>query len=210
MEKLQVLPLAITMMAGPQILSAILFVTSERAVRVSSAFVLGVAAGTTLGVAITTTLGGLFGDEVSIGSTDDAGSVHSIIEMALVVLLALYAFRTYRHRATAEPPKLLGKLVGATPRMALRTGFLLVTLFPSDVIVLLTVGLHLGTGETPMIEALPFVGLTTLIAALPLVGYLLFRRRARVAMPKVRDWMNDHSWVITVACCAIFIFLIVS
>ncbi|PKW16982.1 hypothetical protein [Saccharopolyspora spinosa] len=34
---LQVLPLAITMMAGPQIMSAIVFATKSRAVRVSVA-----------------------------------------------------------------------------------------------------------------------------------------------------------------------------
>jgi hypothetical protein len=208
--KLQVLPLAITMMAGPQIMSAIVFVTAERAVRVSSAFVLGVAAGTTLGVTITTLLAGVLGDNVSIGSTDDSGSAHSIIEFALVALLALYAFRTYRHRATAEPPKMLGKLMEATPALALRTGFLLVTLFPSDVIVLLTVGLHLGTQGDSVVEALPFIGLTTLIAALPLLGYLLFRRRAQEAMPGIRGWINDNSWVITLIACAVFIFLILS
>jgi hypothetical protein len=209
-ENLQVLPLAITMMAGPQILSAILFITSDRPIRVSSLFVIGVALGTTLGVTIATLLGGAVGDKISIGSTEDSGSAHSIIEYALVALLALYAFRTYRHRATAEPPKLLGKMVGATPRLAFQAGFLLVTLFPSDVIVLLTVGLHLGTLDQSVIEALPFIGLTTLIAGLPLLGYLLFRHRAKEAMPKVRDWMNDHSWVITIVCCAVFIFLIAS
>ena len=35
---LQILPLAITMMAGPQIMSAIIFVTTSGAVKLSAAF----------------------------------------------------------------------------------------------------------------------------------------------------------------------------
>jgi hypothetical protein len=47
-----------------------------------------------------------------------------------------------------------------------------------------------------------------LIAALPLLGYLLFHRRARTAMPKVRDWMNSHAWLVNIIVYCIFIVLI--
>ncbi|MFF4229028.1 GAP family protein [Streptomyces sp. NPDC001820] len=53
-------------------------------------------------------------------------------------------------------------------------------------------------------------GLTVLIAALPLLGRLLFGRRAERAMPKVREWMNSHSWLISIIACGIFIVLILS
>src|SRR5687768_4423384 len=49
----QILPLAITMMAGPQIMSAIIFVTAPKALRVSLPFLAGVAIATTVGVIIT-------------------------------------------------------------------------------------------------------------------------------------------------------------
>ena len=49
---LQVLPLAITMMAGPQIMSAIVFVTTGRPIRVSLAFLSGVLIATLAGVGI--------------------------------------------------------------------------------------------------------------------------------------------------------------
>jgi small neutral amino acid transporter SnatA (MarC family) len=39
----QILPLAITMMAGPQIMAAIIFVTAPKALRVSLPFLAGVA-----------------------------------------------------------------------------------------------------------------------------------------------------------------------
>jgi hypothetical protein len=59
--------------------------------------------------------------------------------------------------------------------------------------VLLTVGINLASNDAPFTDALPFIGLTTLIAALPILGYLLVRRRAEVAMPKVRDWMTPTA-----------------
>ena len=59
-----------------------------------------------------------------------------------------------------------------------------------------------------LVDALPFIAATTLIAALPLIGYLLFGRRAREAMPKVRDWMNANSWVVSIIAYGIFIVLI--
>jgi Sap, sulfolipid-1-addressing protein len=57
--------------------------------------------------------------------------------------------------------------------------------------------------------AVPFILLTTLIAALPLLGYLLFHRRAVGAMPKLRDWMNANSWLVNIIVCVIFIILII-
>ena len=71
---LQVLPLAITMMAGPAIMAAIVFMTHEDAVRVSLAYLAGVAIATALGVALARGLASLLGDSVSLGSSSDRGS----------------------------------------------------------------------------------------------------------------------------------------
>jgi hypothetical protein len=49
---LDILPLAITMMAGPQIMSAIIFVTTPKPVKVSMAFIAAVAIAVTVGVLI--------------------------------------------------------------------------------------------------------------------------------------------------------------
>ena len=201
---LEVLPLAITMMAGPQIMSAIIFVTAEKPVPVSVAFVVGVAVAATAGTLVTKTLA----SALSLGEPSDAGSSGSVIQYVLVGLLILAAVKTYLGRETAEPPKILGRLQGADAKLALRTGFLLIMFFPSDVLVLLTVGVNLEQSGSSLVDALPFIAATTLIAALPLLGYLLFGRRAREAMPKVRDWMNANSWVVNIIACGIFIVLI--
>jgi Sap, sulfolipid-1-addressing protein len=204
----QVLPLAITMMAGPQIMSAIIFVTAKKPVPVSAAFVAGVAIAVTLGTAIASGLAGLLGDATSLGDSADSSSMGSVTQYVLVGLLILAAIKSYLGRETAEPPKMLGRLQEADAKLALRTGLLLILLFPADVLVLLTVGVNLEHSEAGLADALPFILATALIAALPLLGYLLFHRRAVTFMPKVRDWMNANSWVVNIIACAVFIVLI--
>jgi Sap, sulfolipid-1-addressing protein len=207
---LKILPLAITMMAGPQILSAIIFVTSERAVQASLAFVGGVLVATSAGVAVTRGLAALLGDAVSFGNSSDEGSTGSIIQYVLVGLLILAALKNYLGRETAEPPKWLGRLQTASTKQAFAIALLLILFFPSDALVLLTVGANLEHNDASFWEALPFIGATVLIAALPLLAYVLFHRRAARAMPKVRDWMNSHSWLINIAVCLLFIGLILA
>ncbi|MBV9454527.1 MAG: GAP family protein [Rubrobacter sp.] len=81
-------------------------------------------------------------------------------------------------------------------------------LFPSDVIILLTVGVNLEHDDLGLGAVLPFIAATTLIAALPLLLYLLFYSRAHRLMPQVRGWMNTHSWLANIIVCVIFIALI--
>jgi Sap, sulfolipid-1-addressing protein len=196
------------MMAGPQIMSAIIFVTSPKVVRLSLAFIAGAAIGVTVGVLVTKGLASLLGDSASLGDSSDQGSLGTIIQLGLVLLLVVAAIRSYVKRATTEPPKWLGGLMEADERRAFTLGLLLLTVFPSDAMILLTVGINLEQNDSSFVEALPFIGLTVLIAALPFLVYLLFRRRATDAMPKVRDWMNTNSWLVNIIVYVIFIVLI--
>jgi len=203
-----ILPLAITMMAGPQIMSAIIFVTSERALKNSLAFVAGVLVATIIGVAVLLGVQSLLGDNVSLGDSSDNGSAGKIIQFALVALLVAAAIKNYVGRETIEPPKWLGKLQQADAKQAVRTGLLVILVMPSDLIVMLTVATNLEQNGNSLGDAVPFILLTALIAALPLLGYLLFHRRAVRAMPNLRDWMNTSSWLVNIIVCAIFIVLI--
>jgi len=206
----QILPLAITMMAGPQILSAIIFVTAKKAVRVSLAFLAGVLVATTAGVAAAKGLAALLGGSISLGDSSDSGSTGVIIQIVLVGLLLAAAVKSYLGRRTAEPPKWLGTLQEADPRRGLKTGLLLILLMPSDIVIMLTVGTNLEQNHASVVTALPFIGATVLVAALPLLAFLLFHRRAVRTMPKVRDWMTSHSWLVNIVVYFIFIALILS
>ncbi|GLU48444.1 GAP family protein [Nocardiopsis ansamitocini] len=205
---LQILPLAITMMMGPQIISAIILVTTGRPVRDSVAFLAGVALAASVGVTITRGIFSLLGHGVSLGDPSQRGSVGTVIQFGLVILLLGAAVKNYVRRETVEPPKWLSALMEAGPGKAFATGFLVILLMPSDIVVLLTVGANLEQNKASVVAALPFIGATVLIAALPLLALLLFHRRAATAMPRVREWANSHSWVINVVTCLIFVLLI--
>jgi threonine/homoserine/homoserine lactone efflux protein len=192
------------MMAGPQIMAAIIFVTAPKALRVSVPFLAGVTIATTVGVIITTTIASL----LSLGDPSDSGSSGNIIQYVLVGLLVALAVKNYMGRETAEPPGWLGALQQADAKRAFMTGLLVILLMPSDLIIMLTVGTNLAQNNAGLVAALPFIGATVLVAALPLLFFLLFHRRAETFMPKVRDWMNSNSWLVNIIVCGVFIALI--
>jgi len=207
---LQILPLAITMMAGPQIMSALIFVTASKPLKLSAAFLAGVTIGPIVVLTITFTIATWFGNSVSRGDSSDSGSLGNIIQYLLVGLLVFLAIKNYVGRETIEPPRWLGALQNATPKTAFTTGLLLLSVFPSDFVILVTVGVNLAQNNASLLAALPFIALTIFIAALPVLFYLLFHRRAQQLMPKVREWMNTHSWLVNIIVYVIFILLIVS
>ena len=207
---LAVLPLAITMNAGPQIMSAIIFVTAEKALKLSAYFMAGVVIAVSVGVTITYTLATVLGNSVSLGDPSDSGSIGNIIQYVLVGLLVFLSIRSYVRRETSEPPRWLGALQNANPKTAFTTGLLLLSIFPSDLVILITVGVNLAGQNASLLGAVPFVAATIFIAALPVLSYLLFRRRAQQLMPKVRDWMNTNSWLVNIIVYVVFILLILA
>jgi Sap, sulfolipid-1-addressing protein len=205
-----VIPLAITMNAGPQIMSAIIFVTATKPLKLSAYFLGGVVIAVTVGVTVTYTLATVLGNSVSLGDSSDSGSIGNIIQYVLVGLLVLLSIKSYVGRETSEPPRWLGAMQNAKPRTAFMAGLLLLSVFPSDFVVLMTVGINLAQNDASLLAAVPFMAATILIAALPVLSYLLFRRRAELAMPKVRDWMNTHSWLVNIIVYIVFILLILA
>jgi len=207
----KILPFAITMMAGPQIISSIIFVTSEKGpVKVSLAYVCAVGLAATTGILVAIGLANLLGNAIDLTGDGEESGAAKVIEIALLGLLIAFAVRSYLGRATAEPPKWLGALQGAGPRRAFELGLMLILLMPSDLVIMLTIGIHIAGNEESLFDALATIGLTALIAALPLLAYLLLGERASRTMPKVRDWMNSHSWLINILVAGLFIFLILS
>ena len=207
---LAVIPLAITMNAGPQIMSAIIFVTAPKPLKLSAYFLSGVVIAVTVGVTVTYTLATVLGNGVSLGDPSNSGSLGHIIQYLLVGLLVFLSIKNYVGRETIEPPRWLGALQNAGPRTAFTTGLLLLSVFPSDFVILVTVGVNLAQNNASLLGAVPFVVATILIAALPVLSYLLFRRRAERAMPKVRDWMNTNSWLVNIIVYVVFILLILA
>lgn len=204
--KLQVLPLAITMMAGPQIMSDIIFLTAKKPIQTTLPFVVGVALAVTTGTAICLAVASSL--HIDLGDSSDSSSKGTTIQLVFVGFLIAYALYNLIKRDEIKPPGWIGALQQAGPKKAFATGFLLVLLFPTDILSMMTVAINLEQNGSSFVEALPFIGATILIAALPLLFYLLFRKKAQETMPKVRDWMNNSAWMLNIIVCGIFIFLI--
>ena len=191
---LAIIPLAFVMVAGPQIVSATLLATSESARRASLSYILGVASATTLGVAIVYVVAKAAG--ASPRSSQSSSGNHTV-EWLIVALLLVLIVRVFLTRKTVEPPKWMSRLQRATPKFAITLGFALFILMPTDVITEITVGSYLAAHHAEFWKALPFIGLTTFLVALPLLILLLLGKRGAAILPKARDWMNEHSWIIS-------------
>lgn len=210
--QLDILPLAITMVAGPQILASIIFITSKRnPIKVSLSYLLGIV------VAVTVFITAVFIIARVLGISADAGGNApkkvNAVEIILVGLLILASVRSYLKRATAKPPKWLGQLQHTSPRGAFKLALPLIWLMPGDFVVMLTVGLHLaGHGSDPadLLSLLPFLGLVLLLAAAPLLAFCIFHHRAVKVMPRVRDWIEANSWLVSIVVYCVFIYLILT
>ena len=207
---LDILPLAITMMAGPQIMSAIIFLTASKPVKLSASFIAGVADRHHRGrrhrprSRLSPRQQHLAGRLLRRGIDRPHNPVRARR------LAGRSGGEELRGPRDGEPPSWLGTLQSADSRKALTTGLLVILLMPSDLIIMLTVGVNLVQNNGGLIAALPFIAATVLVAALPLLLYLLFYRRAQRVMPKVRDWMNANSWLVNIIVCGVFILLILS
>jgi hypothetical protein len=127
---LEVLALAITLMVGPGIMADIVLITAPKPVKVSAAFIAGVAIATTVGVLVA--LVSVLGNSLSLGNPSGGGSLGKIIQYLLVGLLIAGSVKNYVQCKTIEPPRWMGALQNATPSRAFKTGLLLVIGQPED------------------------------------------------------------------------------
>jgi Sap, sulfolipid-1-addressing protein len=199
MTFLTILPMAFVMIAGPQILTAIFLATSEHWQRNTAAYLTGAALSITLVVSLAYLL--------SSGATREGPS--DTVYVIVLVLLVAAGVHVFLARKTAEPPKWMGKLQTANPRFSLQLGFLLLGVFPTDILTSVAVGSYLAAHGEPWWHLLPFLGLTLLLLALPVLILLAFGRRGRAFLPKARDWMNTNSWVVSEIVLVFFIIIVI-
>lgn len=203
---LTILPMAVVMVAGPQLVSAVFLATSRDPRRTSAAFIAGVAAAVTAGVTAAYWLARALDSPGD--SRDDSGG--AAIDWIVLALLAVLMVVVFLRRNTTEPPKWMGRLQTATPRFSAKLGFLLFLLMPTDVITMVAVGATLARNQDPWWKCVPFILLTLLLIALPVLLLLLFGRRALAVLPRIRDWMNAHSWIVSEFVIAFFAAMTIS
>jgi Sap-like sulfolipid-1-addressing protein len=201
--QLQILPLALIMVMGPQILTSIFLVTSRKPVPNSAAMLVGVVLAASLSLAIWT------GVVKAVGIDPSGDSGPSTADYVVAGLLALLAVHTFRGRGTAEVPKWMTALQEADPKKSFSLGFLLILLMPTDIIAVISTANYLHDKHLDVLHGWPVVAATTLLMALPILGFLLMGKRAKVAMPKIRDWLTGNAWLVNVVVIVYFIFQIV-
>jgi cytochrome c biogenesis protein CcdA len=192
-----VLPMAVVMSAGPQIVTATFLATSKDAKRNSLAFLSGVAVATTIGVTVFFLLGG-----GTAGKQDDGKDWLDWVIIGLLVFLVIWVFVK---RNETQPPKWMGRLERADTGFSAKIGFLLYALMPTDIISMAAVGAYLARQGEPWWHSLGFVILTVLIAGLPFIALLAMGQRAESVLPKIREWMNANSWIVNEAVLLFFL-----
>ncbi|MFE0593705.1 GAP family protein [Micromonospora echinospora] len=205
MNLLSVLPLALVMVAGPQIISAVFLASGRNARRASLAFVLGAGFALFVGLGLWYVVFHAVRHAVAVPGGDD-GARRLLDWVVLGVLVGLvptvYARRSHR-------PRWMGRLTEAGPRLAFGLGFLLLAAMPTDEATMLTVAASLAGHHRPWWHLLPFAGLTLLLLSLPLLASSLLGRRAVTVLPKIRDWAETHAWVVSEAVILIFLATVV-
>jgi hypothetical protein len=201
----QILPMAFVMIAGPQIITSFFLATSRGWAKTSMAYVAGAAISVTSFVSVAY----LVAAGVKSSTTSDHNTDKALDWVILALVLTLIV-RVYLTRKTSHPPKWMSKLQGAEPKFAFTLGLLLLGVFPTDILTSVTCGLHVARHDDPWWQCLPFVGLTLLFLALPAIGVVLLGKRAESVLPKIRDWMNTSSWLVSEIVLVFFLALTIN
>jgi MFS family permease len=198
---LTLLPMSFVMIAGPQLLSAVFLATTERWRLNSAAFLAGAA----LSITIVVTAAFLLGTGASNG-----GVSNDAIYVVVLVLLLAAMVHAYVKRHETKPPKWMDRLQTASPKLAFTLGFLLLGIFPTDILTSVAVGSYLAAHSDEWRDLLPFVGLTVLLLGIPALLLLLFRQRGEAFLPKARNWMTTNAWVVNEIVLAFFVVVVIS
>ncbi|MGC4810199.1 GAP family protein [Micromonospora sp. DT228] len=210
MNFLTILPLAVVMVAGTQLVVSVFLASSDRPRAASLGFLAGaglvVTAGVTLSWLLTRWVGGLAADASAAAGKVDRGPAIDLVVLALLVGLAVLV---WVRRDRSGPPRWLGSIEHADPRTALRLGALLFVLTPTDDLTMAAVGASVARHDLPWWHLVPFVLLTVLLLALPLLALLLLGDRAARVLTRMREWAEGHAWIVNEIVIAFFALLTV-
>jgi hypothetical protein len=197
---LQILPLGLIMVMGPQILTAIFLVTSREPRKNSAAMLIGVALAASLSILI------WYGLSSALGLKPKESSGPQTGDYIVAALLALAAIHTFLGRGEASVPKWMSALQEAEPKRAFSLGFLLILLMPTDIVAVISTTRWLHDNDLSVWHGWPLVAITVFFMALPIAAYLLLGHRARDAMPGIRNWLTSNAWLVNIIVIVYFIY----
>ncbi|MET7965978.1 GAP family protein [Micromonospora sp. NPDC005305] len=206
MNFLTILPLAVVMVAGTQVVAAVLLASAERPRAASLGYLTGAGAVVVAGVTLSWLLTRVLRGPEARAETDVARFERTAIwiDWAVLALLVILAVVVWLRRHRTGPPRWMEPLRRAGPGYALRLGVVLFATAPSDDLTMAAVGASVARHNLAWWHLLPFVLLTLGLLAVPLLILLLARGRAATALPRLRRWADRHGWVVSEVVIAFF------
>ena len=198
--RLHILPLALIMVMGPQILTSIFLVTSREPVKNSAAMLVGAALGACTSIAI------WYGLVTALHIRAREGGGTTTADYVVAGLLVLLGIHVFRGRGTASVPKWMTALQEAEPKRAFSLGYVLILLMPTDIIAVIATVNYLHDHHMSQVHGWTLVVATVALLAIPIAAYLLLGRRAREAMPGIREWLTANAWLVNLVVIAYFTY----
>ncbi|TCK68988.1 Sap-like sulfolipid-1-addressing protein [Winogradskyella wandonensis] len=204
MTDIAIIPLALTVMLGPQILVGMLLITRKDPVKSSLIYILAVMLALVLSTYLYYTLARVFNfHTISIGGRP------VIKHILIVVFVALIIRSIVNRKKITEPPKWMKGISTASLGKIFIIGFCLIALMPTDIAITLTIGNLLNTNASLFTEALPFFGAVLSIALLPLFIYFSLGQSGPEKLEKTNIWLNTHGYLINIIVLSFLIVLMI-
>ncbi|MDA8595519.1 GAP family protein [Flavobacteriaceae bacterium] len=205
MNSATIIPLAFTVMLGPQLTVAVLLLTKRHPVRFSIYYILGIG----FGIITLTYLSFEILSHIHLKKPD--GFITKVATSLILVLLLYLSASNFRNRKKLTTrPKWMQALDRVNYRTTFLMGFGLILFMPADIGAALTVGNILAATHSTFTSAFPFFLAVILIAATPLFTYLALSKKGPKLMEKINQWINLNGWVINQLVYLLFIYLILA
>jgi len=126
------------------------------------------------------------------------------LEMLLGLAAVALAARQWRERPTedelASLPAWMSSIDQMTPARAVGLAGLLAAVNPKNLTLCLAGGLSIGgatlTGEQTVLAIVVFVVIASSTVAVPVLGYLVARRRMATTLDGLRSWLAENNAVV--------------
>lgn len=199
-----ILPLALTVMMGPQILVGMLLITREDPIKSSLVYVLAI-----ISTLILTTFI-YYSISKHIGLHEISVSGKPIIKYILITLFIVLIIRAIINRnKTTNPPKWMRGVTTSSLSKVFIIGLSLIAFMPTDIAISFTVGNLLNTESNSFVDAWPFFTAVLFISLLPLIIYFSLGKNGPKHLEKANIWLNTHGYLINVIVLTFFIFLLI-
>ncbi|KOY51963.1 GAP family protein [Polaribacter dokdonensis] len=203
MDDIAILPLALTVMLGPQILVGMLLITRPDAIKSSLIYISTLL----LTLIATTSIYYFLVQSIDFQNFSVGGRpALKYILIALFIFLIIKSFVT-RNKIT-EPPKWMTGLATSSYKKIALIALSLIAFMPTDIVIAFSVGNILNQNSSSLLGAIPFFAAVFFIASVPLLLYFSLGSKASTTLAKVNAWLNTHGYVINIIVLAFFIYLL--